>query len=684
MFLDSVFPVTNGIWATFIVLSVVLLIPPLMERIRFPQIAGLIIAGIIIGPGGFGILEPTNVMSFFSQAGLLLIMFFAGLSIDIEEMKRTKSLGILFGIMTFLIPWAICFIIGLKILGFAAIPAAVISCVLGSHTLISYPIIGRHGLSRRKSVAVSVSGALIAIVLALILYSYLQSSASGDEQFNIWLFLIEMAVYVALIIFIYPRITRNFFKKAKNSNSYFLFVLAMLALCCGLAAVIGLEGILGAFLAGIVLNRYIPKTSPLMNRLDFIGNTLFIPLFLLNTGMMIQPSGMIGDKSALISFVMLFVAATAGKWISAYLAQKSGNMDRGDRMILFGLSESHAAGALAITMGAYSIGIVDNSILGTTVLIVLFSCIVSNIITERGARMVIESDATKGSIAKNESILVCLSGPSTLQSLMDTSLALRSQHGKDELVGLHITVGGDHVYQYMANGKDILLEAQALAASAEVPFKMQNRVGTSITGSIIHAAEEYESTQIVMGLTTSVNLTARYYENIIRPLIDHSGVQSTFIRLTIPMNTIRRLIVLVPGPVVQDYGFEKSMDTISRLSMAIGCATEFYGKESAIDAVRGSGRTFSSGKVSYSSMGESADMNSVIHYANPDHLLILVGIRDTETHAGRAFIHLYERLHFMENECSVMIIYPQTEERQSIQNMSSVRTDRDLLKLLRI
>ena len=681
---NAVFPLEDTLWRAFVVLLIILAVPFLMNRIRFPQIAGLIITGMLMGPGGFDILESSDALSFFSSVGLLMIMFFAGLGIDIEEMRRTKALGITFGVITFLIPWLICFAIGTCALHMDKTVASIICCVLGSHTLISYPIISRHGLSSRKSVAISVSGALVAIVLALITYAYVQASSDQDKTFNIWHFIIYTAIYVSIVIFLFPVVIDFFFKKSRNSNSHFLFVLMILALSCGIASLAGLEGILGAFLAGIVFNRYIPKSSPLMNRLDFIGNTLFIPTFLFNTGMLIRPDSLVGDSKATVCFIVLFTAATLGKWIPAYIIQKAGKMERGDRMILFGLSESHAAGALAITMGAYSANILDNTMFGIIVLIVLFSCIVSNILTESGSRLILKSNSQSGKILKNESILVCFSGPETRQSLMDASLAIRNAKGRDELVGLHITVGGEHTYKYMSGGKDILLEAQKQAVAAEVPFQMQNRVGNNITASITHAAEEFESTQIIAGLTASKHLTARYYENIIRPLVDNCSVQLVFLRLTIPINTIQRMMVLVPDPIILDFGLKKSLETLRRLSSSIGCVTDFYGKNAAIDTVRGSGKPASTGRTNYYPMSESADMNTVIHNANSGHLLVLMGQRDSETHAGRSFLHLYERLHLMENKCSIMIIYPEKEGRQIIQSLPSARTDRDLLKLLRI
>lgn len=678
------FPIADEIWSSFLILAIILTVPAVMGRIRFPRIAGLIIIGMLVGPGCLGLLTPNNVLSYFSRIGLLLIMFFAGLSIDIEEMKQTKGWGILFGLLTFIVPFTLCVAIGYTILGYDLTASAIIGCVLGSHTLISYPIISRHGLGRRKSVAISVTGALVAIVFALVLYSFIISAAKGVGSFNIWIFLIEFAIYLGVIIVGFSQIAKLFFRRSGNSNSHFLFVLMMLALSCGLAGLIGLEGILGAFLAGIVLNRYIPQSSPLMNRLDFTGNTLFIPLFLLDTGMMIRPAELAGNTGALVSFLILFSVATLAKWLPALTVQKGCRMTRGDRMIIFGLSESHAAGALAIVMGAASTGIVSNEILGTIVMIVLFSCILSNIITERGSAIILSSDRPEDNLSSEESILVCMSGAKMMRSLMDASMAIRRKGSKDELVGLHITIGGEHVRKYMSGGKDTLLEAKSIAVAAEVPFQMQNRVGTNITGSIVHAAEEFESTQIVMGLTSVANLNARYYENIIRPLADNCGIQQTFMRISVPLNTIHRIVVLVSGPVIQDKGLEKCVGTIGRLGLAIGCESVFYGKESAIDAVRSASRGTQSGKLSFFPTGESADMNSIILNANNDDLIILIGHRNTETHAGRAFMHLYEHLRLRQEDCNLMIIYPESPEQNRPQSLSSVRTDRDLLKMLRI
>ncbi|MBR4842132.1 MAG: cation:proton antiporter [Bacteroidaceae bacterium] len=677
---QQLFPLTDSIWICFVVLMLVLFVPILCKKLRFPQIAGLIITGVLLGPGLLDILEITPEIKFFSRIGLLFIMFFAGLEIDLEEMKRNKVWGAIFGVLTFAVPWGLCFVASIYLLKLSIDTSAILACIMGSHTLISYPIISRYGLSRRKSVTISVAGALIAILLALVVYAVMMSTTSG-EYFNPWWFILKITVYVAAVILLYPRMARRFFRNVTNSFSHFLFVMILLALSCGLAGYIGLDSIVGAFLAGIVLNRYIPKSSPLMNRLDFVGGTLFVPLFLIGTGLLIDLREMSDDWLFLIAFAVLFTIGTLGKWLVALFIQKTGKLQRYDRRIIFGLSESHAAGALAIAMGAFAGGLIDNSTLSTTVLIVLFSCILSNIITEYGALSIHQNEQSNVP-ARDNRTLVMLTGSNTLQAIMDTAITLYDRNDRD-MVGLYVTINGDHAPKYLQDGKGRLEEAQQIAASADIPFLTHNRLGNNIVDSIIHASNEFETNGIIMGLPLRQSIDLPYFENIISPLNDGFHGQIVLQRFVSPINTIRRIVVLVPGPVLQDEAFEKCMESIYRISMAIGCGIEFYGKDQPISAVRGTGLNFSSGRVSYNEVSETADMHWVMSGLHSDHLLMIVGPRDNESHAGRSFRHLYERIHMPETDFSTMLLFPETQTIKGKQE-ATLRTERDFLKMLRM
>ena len=680
MSFQQLFPLTDSIWICFAVLTLVLFVPILCRRLRFPQIAGLIITGTLIGPGLLNILNITPEIQFFSRKGLLFIMFFAGLGIDLEEMKRNRFWGILFGVLTFAIPWILCYLACARMLGLTASTSAILACLMGSHTLISYPIISRYGLGRRKSVTISVAGALVAILLALVVYAVMMST-HGDAYFNPLWFILKIAVYITAVILIYPRLARGFFQRVTNSFSHFLFVMILLALSCGLAQFIGLDSIVGAFLAGIVLNRYIPKSSPLMNRLDFVGNTLFVPLFLLGTGLMIDLNSMTGNWLFLTSFAVLFIVGTFGKWLAALIVQKANGFVRNDRRVIFGLSASHAAGALAIAMGAYAGGLIDNTTLSATVLIVLFSCILSNIITERAADALHQEEQSDTTHPESR-LMVMLTGSNTLQALMDTAITLYDKHSP-ELVGLYVTVNGEHAPKYMQDGKGRLEEASRIAASADVPFIAHNRLGNNIIDSILHASNEFAADRMLMGLPLRHSINLPYLDNIISPLNDGFHGQIVLQRFVTPMNTIRRIVVLVPGPVIQDDAFEKCMESIYSITMAIGCATEFYGKDQPISAVRGTGLSFSSGRVSYNEVSETADMHWVISGLKNDHLLMIVGPREAESHAGRSFRHLYERIHMPETDFSTMLLFPETQTVKGKEE-ATLRTERDFLKMLRM
>ena len=676
---QQLFPMTDSIWICFVVLTLVLFVPILCKRLRFPQIAGLIITGVLIGPGLLNILNVTPEIQFFSRMGLLFIMFFAGLGIDLEEMKRNKVWGALFGILTFAVPWVLCYMACSWLLKLPSRTSAILACLMGSHTLISYPIISRYGLARRKSVTISVAGALVAILLALVIYAVMMSTA-GNADFNPLWFIVKIAIYITAVIQVYPRMARDFFHRVTNSFSHFLFVMILLALSCGLAQLIGLDSIVGAFLAGIVLNRYIPKSSPLMNRLDFVGNTLFVPMFLLNTGLLIDLTGMTGNWLFLTAFAVLFIVGTFGKWFAALITQKANGFTANDRRVIFGLSASHAAGALAIAMGAYDGGLMDNVTLSATVLIVLFSCILSNIITENAAGALHQDEQSDN---ESESrLMVMLTGSNTLQALMDTAITLYDKNSP-ELVGLYVTINGEHAPKYMQDGKGRLEEASRIAASADVPFIAHNRLGNNIIDSILHASNEFATDRMLMGLPLRHSINLPYLDNIISPLNDGFHGQIVLQRFVTPMNTIRRIVVLVPGPVIQDDAFEKCMESIYRITIAIGCATEFYGKDQPISAVRGTGLSFSSGRVSYNEVSETADMHWVISGLKTDHLLMIVGPRESESHAGRSFRHLYERIHMPETDFSTMLLFPETQTVKGKEE-ATLRTERDFLKMLRM
>lgn len=683
MDLIQMLPITDSIWRCFIVIALILFVPYISHKLRFPQIAGLIIAGMCVGSGGTGIIVLDDVLALCNKIGLLFIMFFAGLDMELEEMKKTGLGGLLFGIITFIIPFAACYYSGVYILETSKAAALIIGCIMGSHTLISYTIVSKYGLSKEPGVTIAVTGALIAILLALVINSFIRSAFADDTNgFNIWIFILKFAIYIATIILLFPRAVRLFFNRFGSGYAHFLFIFFLLLLSSGLASTIGLEGILGAFLAGLVLGRYIPQSSPLMNRIDFIGNTLFVPIFLLSTGMMIDIRELITNPKILLYFAIFFSVGTIGKWVAAFISQKVGGIDRDNRLLIFGLSEAHAAGALAIAMGAYSLSIISNTLLSTVIMIVLFSCLLSNIITEHGAKKLNSRTERADSSNKREKMMVLVHNPKTTSSILNTAIALQSPRKKSELLGVHITINGLHADKYMQIGKKLLDEASHIAASADVPFQPHNRLGNNVIDSITHISQEHGVTDILLGLADMRDITMKYYNDFILTLIARNRLQTIFMRIPTPINMIRRIVVIIPELFNINSGLFGSIEYIYRLRDSIGCSTDIYCHNTLVADLRNFGKR--PHRTELYTIHDVTDMGWIMDNIKVDHLLILIGPRDNIMHGTHPFIQLYEHIQSMQIQCNIMLLFPEDNNTETTNiEQATNRTDRDLLKLLR-
>ena len=386
-------PITDPTWIFFLVLTIILFAPMILERLHIPHIIGMILAGVAIGEYGFNILERDSSFELFGEVGLYYIMFLAGLEMDMEDFKQNKSKGIIFGVLSFAIRFGIGMWSCMKLLGFGVTTSILMGCMYASHTLISYPIISRYGLSKLRCVNITIGGTVIVDTLALIGLAIISGMYKGDTGGMFWVMMgIKVTLLTAFIIFVFPMIARKFFCNYSDSIMQFVFVMAMVFLGAGLMQFVGMEGILGAFLTGLVLNRLIPHVSPLMNRLEFVGNAIFIPYFLIGVGMIIDVNALFTGGSALKVAGIMTAVAVGSKWIGAFITQKLFKMERNERNMIFGLSSASAAATLAAVLVGHQIimengeRLINDDVLNGTVVMILFTCIISSLATERSAR----------------------------------------------------------------------------------------------------------------------------------------------------------------------------------------------------------------------------------------------------------------------------------------------------------
>ena len=663
------FPITNPTWIFLVVLVIILLAPLLFNRIRIPHIVGMILAGVLVGEHGLNILARDSSFELFGKVGLYYIMFLASLEMDMEGLKKNRTRGITFGLITFLIPAVLGYAAGHWLLHLRWEASLLFSCIIASHTLIAYPIVGRYGLSRHDCVTVATLGTMIALLLALFTLAGISASAEGDVSARFWVtFLLKCTLYCLLIFFVYPRITRYFFKHYSDNVTQFTFVLVLLVLSAALSELAGLEGLFGAFLAGLVLNRYIPRVSPLMNRIEFVGNALFIPYFLISVGMLVNMKSLFDHREAIFVVLVMVVTATVTKWLGAWVTQLVLHMKAAEQRMLFGLSNAHAAGALAMIMvgtqlevapGQYLIG---DDIINGVVLVILVSCIISSLVTDRAAREIALADTSTptGSEDTNKKVIVALNNPETVEALIDTAIMMRSPKSKKEMVALQVCLDNEHVEQQLKLGKQNLERAAKAAAAADVHLATYNRVGVNVVGSIVHSMKEFEASELLLGLHHKRRMGDSYLGTVATELLNRTNRQVIVVNYLMPVNVMHRIIVAVPEWAEKEVGFYQWVEQVSCMGEQLGCRIDFHAHTDTIPLLQSYIKdNHPSTRTSYTALDDWNDLLIVTQHLSYDHLFVLISARRGGISWQPAFDNLPAQLmrHFSNN--SLMIIFPE-------------------------
>ncbi|WP_026710363.1 cation:proton antiporter [Flavobacterium filum] len=357
--IDFTLPLKNPVLLFSLLLFIILFAPILLNKLRIPHLIGLIIAGALIGPNGFNLIARDMSIILFGTVGLQYIMFLAGLEIDLAEFKKNSRKSLVFGMLTFSIPMILGTVVGYYVLKFSMPTSVLLASMFASHTLLAYPLVSKLGVAKNRAVNITVGGTMITDTLALLVLAVIAGMQTGEINQEFWIRLgVSVLVFGLVVMLIFPIIGRWFFKRFDDNISQYIFVLAMVFLGCTLAELAGIEAIIGAFLAGLALNRLIPHTSPLMNRIEFVGNALFIPFFLIGVGMLIDYKAFIKDSNTIEVAGIMTICAIIGKYLPAYITQKIYGFSSDERRLIFGLSNAQAAATLAAVLVGFNI-IVD-------------------------------------------------------------------------------------------------------------------------------------------------------------------------------------------------------------------------------------------------------------------------------------------------------------------------------------
>ena len=681
--LSAYFPITDPTLVFFVVLMIILFAPIVMSKLRIPHIIGMVLAGVAIGQYGFHILERDNSFELFGRVGLYYIMFLAGLEMDMEGVKKHSQQFVLFGLLTCFVPLILTYVMAITVLDYSSSASFLLGCIMASNTLIAYPIIGRYGLQQHPSVSLSVGSSMISLFMALVMLAALSGSYDGGNHWYYWpLFILKFAAFCIGSIILIPKLARYFLRRYSDAVMQYIFVLGIMFLSAALTSSIGIEGIFGAFFSGLILSRYIPRVSPLMNRIEFIGNALFIPYFLIGVGMLINVRTIFSGIDMVWTVFLIVFFGTFGKALAAYFSSLLFRLSKADGNMMFGLTSAHAAGAIAMVLVgmrlevAPGVYLMDDIMLNGVVMMILFTCVISTLMTEHASQQIIIQEKThlRNDISigeDDERMLICVKYPEIAPQLLTLATTIRNQRLNRELVALNVVYDGIRSNTSREQGLRLLEQLQKQASASEVRMQTQVRLATNIANGIKHAFREFACSEIIMGMHVHTDINPRFWGEFIQSLYNGLNRQIILTRFVQPMNTLRRIQVAVPSRAEFEPGFHRWLERLSRLAGQLDCRIQFHGRQESLTLIAEYiNNRHPNVRAEYTQMSHWNELPQLAAGISEDHLFVVVTARKGTISYKNALERLPDELQKHFSGKNLMIIFPdqfgdQKEDRMS-------------------
>lgn len=664
--LATYLPIVDPTWIFFVVLSIILFAPMFLTRLRIPAIVGMIFAGVLIGPHGFHLLDRDSSFELFGKVGLYYIMFLASLEMNMQDVQKIKGRVAVLGLCSFAIPILLGFGANHLLLGYGLAASVLMAAMYASHTLITYPIVLRYGLSRRQSVSIAVGGTIVADTLVLLVLAVVGGMFKGETGGYDWVWLLLKVVFLGLIIiFSFPPVCRWFFRRYDEAVMQYIFVITLMFLGAGLMEIVGMEGILGAFLVGLVLNRQIPPSSPLMNHIEFVGNAIFIPYFLIGVGMLINVRAFVDHPHIFLIAAVMVAVCLLGKWLAAYITQKLFHMEKADRNLMFGLTNSRAAATLAVVLVGYRIilpdgsRLLDEDVLNSAMMLILVSCIVSSLITENTAHKI----AVDGRNLEpqdeelKDRMLIALSNPETVAPLVNAALMLRAPKSVAPIMALNVVLEDDP--EARGRGLKGLEDAVKIAAAANVRLATRSRWSVNVVSGIAHTMKEFDASDLLIGLHQKSKVTGTFFGKLTSDLLAATDRQVIIYRPTMPLNTVRHIHLLIPRKAEFEPGFDHWADRVAQLASQMSCRIDAYsGRGTLVSLQESWNRKKHNVHANMHVYNEWHDLLPIAHNSREDHLVILVVARAGTLSRHRYMDKLPEQIERYFSARNLMLIYP--------------------------
>jgi Kef-type K+ transport system membrane component KefB len=661
-------PLTNPVLVFALILFIILLAPILLQRMRIPGIIGLIVSGVIIGPFGLNFLEKNSAVDLFSTIGLLYIMFIAGLELDMNEFKSNRNKSLLFGFFTFIMPLAIGYPVCRFLLGYDFNSSFLIASMFATHTLVAYPIVSRLGVSKNEAVAITVGGTILTDTAVLIILAIIMGNSQGNLDQQFWVRLgISVVVFSAIMFFLIPRIARWFFQKLEaEKHAHYIFVLFIVFFAAFLAEFSGLEPIIGAFVAGLALNQSIPHSSALMNRIEFIGNSLFIPFFLISVGMLVDVSVIFSGPTAIIVAVTLTVAAVIGKWFAAFFIQLVFKYSTAQRQLIFGLSSSHAAATLAVILVGYNAGILDDNVLNGTIILILVTCVIASFATEKAAKKIqLAGESESGLELKNESIasehiLLPIANLMNFDKLLDFTLLIKDKKSENPITILSVVPNNAESEKNVLSTRKKLQAYETQGAATETRINTHVTIAINATAGIERISKEIMANIIVLGWPKKPGIIEKLIGERIYSIVNNVDKTLFISHQYKPLVSLKRIIVLAPPLSEIEFGFDTWLKKTLKLSTELTIPVVIFGTKKTYDAVAQKIKTIRwSGSISFKKFADWEEFHLLSNDVDGDDLLIFISARKNAISYKKYLDHIPSKLERHFNANNKIVVFPQ-------------------------
>ncbi|MCU0385539.1 MAG: cation:proton antiporter [Flavihumibacter sp.] len=658
-------PLSNPVLIFSLILLIILLSPILLRKLNIPGIIGLIISGVVIGPYGLNILAKNSAIDLFSTIGLLYIMFIAGLELDLNEFKKHKNRSFIFGALTFFIPLSIGYPVCLYILGYDANASFLTASMFATHTLVAYPIVTRFGISKQSAVAIAVGGTILTDTAVLIILAVIMGANKGSLNQEFWIRLgTSLAIFSAIMFFLIPRIARWFFRKLESEKtSHYIFVLSVVFFAAFLAEVAGVEPIIGAFVAGLALNKLIPHSSALMNRIEFIGNAIFIPFFLISVGMLVDVRVVFNGYTALFVAAVLTITALFGKWLAAYISQLLFKYKTAERQLIFGLSSAHAAATLAIILVGFREGILDENILNGTIILILITCLVASFATENAAKkLVMDEDAVmetdKDSLIDTEHILLPIEEPEKIESMLELAILFKDKKSPHPITVLSVVPNNEEAENNLAIARKKLEKSYQIAAATDTNLNVIASIDHNVNSGIIRTSKEIMASVVILNWPEKNTLLEKFFgettENILSGLdrnIMISNIQKVLI-------THKRVLMFCPPLVEMEKGFYTCFDIIMRLSKELSIPVLCYSNARSQRDINHYLQKSKTGTVNFNQFNDWEDFLVLSRSIQAEDMIVFFSGRKGSISYDPVFDNLLIKLDKYFSSNSKLMVYP--------------------------